>query len=69
MTTETFLQGDIVTPINTNGYSLTDGSEYLVIDYIPQYVTDHFIWPAYVVFKDDLGKQATAHASRFIKVT
>ncbi len=51
------------------GYNLTEGKEYEVLEYIPEWLDESvpagFTWPAYVAFLDDNGKRQEAHASRF----
>ena len=69
MTDPVFTEGQMVTPVYTNGYALTWNKEYAVVIYEPQFVDGSFTWPAYVHFVDDLGKKCIAHARRFKGVT
>lgn len=69
MTDPVFIEGQMITPVYTNGYDLTMGKEYQVVVYEPQLVGGTFTWPAYVHFVDDLGKKCIAHARRFKGVT
>ena len=69
MTDPVFIEGQMVTPVYTNGYALTMGKEYKVVIYEPQLVDGSFTWPAYVHFVNDLGKLCIAHARRFKGVT
>jgi hypothetical protein len=60
--------GDIIICRRNDGYFLTQGKEYTVIDY-EEAGTDGinpFVWPAYVHVFDDLERRVMAHASRFI---
>lgn len=69
MTDPVFTEGQMVTPVYTNGYDLTMGKEYQVVMYEPQLVDGTFTWSAYVHFVDDYGKKCIAHARRFKGVT
>lgn len=53
----------------SRGYDLTEGKEYTLLDYEPQfYENDNhagFTWPATVILKDDGGDTIQCHAMRF----
>ena len=69
MTDPVFIEGQMITPVYTNGYALTMGKEYQVVMYESQCADVNYTWPAYVHFVDDLGKKRTAHARRFKGIT
>ena len=56
MTDPVFIEGQMITPVYTNGYDLTMGKEYQVVMYEYQCADVNYTWPAYVHFVDDLGK-------------
>lgn len=62
-------EGDIVVCHASRGYQFTEGKEYTVLEYAPEYYdntsSSGFTWPAYVTVMDDWGRNATAHAHRF----
>ena len=54
MTDPVFIEGQMITPVYTNGYALTMGKEYQVVMYESQCADVNYTWPAYVHFVDDL---------------
>lgn len=62
-------KGDVVVCRNASGYVFTEGKTYGVIAYHPEWfdssVPGGFTWPAYVVVRDDYGRNVRAHAHRF----
>lgn len=68
MTDPVFHPGQKITPMYTDGYSITLGKAYMVDKYEPQFVDVNFTWPPYVHFVDDFGKKCIAHARRFKEI-
>ena len=60
--------GDIVVCRAPRGYAFTEGKEYTVVSYEPEFADNNvgFTWPAYVEVVDDYGRHVHCHASRFI---
>lgn len=61
-------KGDIVICRGSRGYNITEGREYIVLEYEPK-LKDYkynFVWPAYITFLDDDERKCKAHADRFI---
>lgn len=62
-----FTVGQKVIATGSYNWLLTEGKEYVVIDYSPS-VSDTnaaFTWPAYVTVIGDSGKPVTGHTHRF----
>lgn len=51
--------------VNADYYSLTKGKLYEVVEFIPQYAHDNYVFPRYVTVIDDFGGKSTGHAYRF----
>ena len=68
MTDPVFVKGQEVTPVYTDGYHITLGKAYVVVEYEPS-VGIGFTWPAYVHFVDDYGRKCISHARRFKEIT
>ena len=62
-------KGDTVVCRNKSGYLFTEGKEYTVVAYDPEMYDSStpggFTWPAYVVVRDDNGRNVKCHAHRF----
>lgn len=61
--------GDHVVATGTYMHHLTEGKEYVVINYEPSVVGPTFTWPAYVTVIGNFGKPVTGHTHRFRKNT
>lgn len=68
-----FEPNDKVICVESSGYNFTEGKEYTVVDYIPEFddpdIPSGFTWPAYLDTIDDDSFQVRCHASRFIPKT
>ena len=63
-------EGDTITCRNSRGYQFTEGRDYVVVSYDPEWfdtsVPAGFTWPAYVVVRDDTQRLVKCHAHRFV---
>ena len=65
--------GDTVVCRSASGYLFTEGKEYTILRYEPEFYDQDtpsgFTWPAYVHVMDDRGREVMCHAHRFILKT
>lgn len=60
-----FNVGDIVIATSSYNWLLTEGKQYVVTKYEPEFRDETFTWPAYVTVIGDSGKPVTGHTYRF----
>ena len=60
-----FNVGQLVVATGSYTWLLTEGKQYVVINYEPEHYDPNFTWPAYVTVIGDSGKPVTDHTHRF----
>ena len=60
-----FNVGQLVVATGSYNWLLTEGKQYVVIKYEPEYYDLNFTLPAYVTVIGDSGKPVTGHTHRF----
>lgn len=69
----TFEPGDTVICVRSRGYAFTEGKEYTVVDYIPEFydrdTPSGFTCPACLDIIDNSDRRVRCHASRFLPKT
>lgn len=67
MNAPVFVKGQVVVATHIEGYRnhLTEGKEYVVVEYDPPCRVDNYTFSAYVTVVGDLGKYVICRAHRF----
>lgn len=60
-----FETDDVIVCRRSEGYNLTKGRDYIVLQYEATFLLDRHQFPAYVRIRDDFGDSVVAHADRF----
>lgn len=60
-----FEVGQVVVATGSYNWLLTEGKQYTVVKYEPEFRDTNFTWPAYVTVIGDSGKRVTGHTHRF----
>ena len=62
---QVFEVGQRVVTTGSYMWSLTEGEEYVVVEYRPSVCFPSFTFPPYVTVMGDLGRLVTGHTHRF----
>lgn len=60
-----FTVGQVVVATGSYMHQITEGKQYTVTRYEPEYRSPNFTWPAYVTVIGNFGKPVTGHTHRF----